>query len=142
MDSSQNLSAEQTALLQKFSQLSEGLLFPSEADNPIEAFFWDLDATDPINADRVLEALGKPKDTPIETEDLIEFFRVVTPAQDYFDEQQQAEAPRFQALMEALLENLEDVTVFRVGEIQIQAYAVGSTRFGGFAGIRTLLIET
>ena len=51
-------------------------------------------------------------------------------------------ARRFQRLAQLLKETLEDVTVYKVGEVEIDAYVVGKTRSGALAGVKTKLVET
>jgi hypothetical protein len=48
---------------------------------------------------------------------------------------------RFQELVETLKTTLDDVKVFRVGETRIDVYVVGKSK-GGYAGLKTLVVET
>jgi hypothetical protein len=51
-------------------------------------------------------------------------------------------AQRFQNLQKVLKEVLADIQVYRIGEIQIDAFIVGKLKDGTYAGLRTILIET
>ena len=134
--------AARAAFLMKLEKLSEGLLFPSETDNPLVSFYWKINTQEPLTSARVLEVLEKPADTPIKTQEVAGFFKRVTPVREFFDEKQREEAPKFQVVMDYLSEHLQDLMVFRIGEFEIEAFVVGRASFGGFAGVSTLLVET
>ena len=51
-------------------------------------------------------------------------------------------AKRFAALRELLSEDLKNLTVVRVGHIQIDVFIVGENAAGCVAGVRTKAVET
>lgn len=44
--------------------------------------------------------------------------------------------------MQALKDNLSDISVYRIGQINIDAYIIGQTQDGDLAGVVTKLVET
>lgn len=130
-------------LLQTFNALSEGLLFMSEGDFPASSFFWDVPgASGALTPQQFLKQLVLPVGTIFQERELDRFFRPQLRLDDPEDTEQVEMVEKFKALKAALEENLNNIKVYRVGEIQIQAYVVGETSFGGYAGILTTLIET
>jgi hypothetical protein len=57
------------------------------------------------------------------------------------NEEERAQVTRFQELVKTLKDALDDVNVFRVGETRIHVYVVGKVE-GGYAGLKTLVVET
>lgn len=122
-------------------QAAEGLLFPSETDAPLEPFFWPQENNSPLNADMVTSLAGVAADIPIKSTKLATFFRPATKAEEWHNEEERAQAARFQELVKTLKDTLDDVNVFRVGETRIDVYVVGKVE-GGYAGLKTLVVET
>jgi hypothetical protein len=110
---------------------SEGLLYPSESDEPFEVFRWT--AEEQLQAHHVLAKAGKEKDENVEEITLAEFFEGLSEHED---------GERFKQLRRAIENQLRDVKVFRVGSIQIDVYIVGATHSGDWAGLHTKSIET
>jgi len=129
-----------TAPMQALEQVAKGLLFPSETDVPLVAFFWSAEDI-ALTPQRLAQLAGVPAGTAIKTVKLDNFFRPATKEEDWHNAQEQAEARRFQELVRVIKSNLADVKVFRVGETSIDVFVVGRVE-GGFAGLRTRVVET
>jgi hypothetical protein len=69
------------------------------------------------------------------------FFRPATKGEEWHNEEEKAQAARFQALVKTLKVTLDDVKVFRVGETKVDVHVVGKVE-GGYAGLKTLVVET
>jgi hypothetical protein len=121
----------------RLSTLSKDLLFPSESDFPLEPFTWESVTLTP---ETILTRSQKPADTPIEAIALEEFFEPVTTDEDWHDEENRATAQRFRAL-QAAIATLENVQVFKVGEIEIDVYIVGAIG-SDVVGLKTTVVET
>ena len=123
--------------VEHLSTLSKGLLYPSESDYPLEAFRWKAATLSP---ETILTRSHKPADTSIEAITLEEFFAPVTTDEDWHDEEDRANAHRFRDLQVAIA-TLENVQVFKVGQIEIDVYIIGS--IGSDAvGLKTTVVET
>ncbi|MFM8273113.1 MAG: nuclease A inhibitor family protein [Gemmata sp.] len=109
----------------------QGLLYTSETDAPFEPFAWTGAAGTAVE-DAVRANSGARGDAPIEQQTLAQFARTIP------DESRGDYAPLF-----ALLKNnIKNVTVVRVGEINIDIYLVGRTADGQFSGVKTKAVET
>ena len=71
-----------------------------------------------------------------------EFFDVANAEEDWHDEEERETVQRFQNLVNILKQNLSQLQVYRVGSIDIDAYIVGVTHGGEWAGLSTKLVET
>jgi hypothetical protein len=111
---------------------SEGLLYPSESDEPFEVFRWTAEGPEP-QARHVLTQAGKASSEEVEEITLADFFEGLSEHED---------ADRFKQLRQAIETHLRDAKVFRIGSIQIEVYIVGTTRSGQWAGLHTKSIET
>ncbi|ALI98950.1 nuclease A inhibitor family protein [Rufibacter tibetensis] len=125
--------------LQQLEQAVQGLWFISESESALEPFSLPAGTSLETEAD-FLKAIGVTGQ-PVEQVTLPYFFRNMV-RQDQEDPAQQAIAQRFIALQQWLETNLQEVRVYRVGQIQIQAYVVGKTTEGAWLGLKTTLIET
>ena len=126
-------------ILEQLQQASEGLLFMSESEYPCEVCLWsDADAT----PDQVVQMTNHPQDTPVEVEEVDDFFSVATTAQDWHSEEEKETVHKFQTLVQTLKANLSNLQVYRLGEVEIDVYVVGQTPTGDLAGIATKIVET
>ncbi|MCA6613025.1 MAG: nuclease A inhibitor family protein [Pseudanabaena sp. M158S2SP1A06QC] len=121
----------------RLSQLSEGLLFPSESEYPLEPFTWESTSLTP---ETILTRSQKPADTAIESITLEEFFAPVTTDGDWFEDEDREIAQRFRDL-QAAIATLENVQVFRLGAVEIDVYIVGAIG-PDLIGLKTTVIET
>jgi hypothetical protein len=71
-----------------------------------------------------------------------EFFARAIQEEDWHDEEERETVKRFQNLVSVLKQNLSHLQVFRVGNINIDAYIVGVTPSGDWTGLSTKLVET
>jgi hypothetical protein len=122
------------------TRATEGLLFHSESDAPIEPYRWTEHAV-PSKA-ALLKAEGRRPDEVVEELTLHELFDPVTQEQSFWNEEDRAEAARYKALVELLEEGLSEVRVYRVGKVDIDVYVVGKHPSGGCAGVKTHVVET
>ncbi|MBX0331543.1 nuclease A inhibitor family protein [Oscillochloris sp. ZM17-4] len=119
---------------------ADGLLVMSESDYPLTPFRWP--GPGPLTESALLAHLAMPPDTPVETRTLDAFLGPMAAEQDWFDDAQRAAATRFAALRDLLAARLADITVYRLGRIQITAIILGQDTAGDTVGLRTMLIET
>ncbi|GGK73704.1 nuclease A inhibitor family protein [Rufibacter glacialis] len=129
-----------SSLLQQLEQAAQGLWFLSESESALEPFTLPAGTALETEAD-FLKAMGSTGQ-PVEQVTLPYFFRNMVRQDPGQDPAQQAIAQRFVALQQWLEANLQEVRVYRVGQIQVQAYVVGKTEEGSWLGLKTTLIET
>ena len=133
-----------TPILQLLDNAASGLLFISESDAPLLPFFWPSDNPHltPQHFAQMLAQLNRnDQNANIETVTLQHFFRNATQEEEWHDAEEAARAQQFRALVKTLEDTLQNVQVFRVGEIAIDVFIIGETE-GGFAGLQTKVVET
>ena len=126
------------ATLAAIQQAADGLIFMSESDYPLEVVQLPA-ATDTI--EEQLQVLTQ-KQGPLEQQSLEYFFRNAVKEYPEASATQKQTAQRFQHLKELLQTTLPDVQVYRLGEVQVDAFIVGRLPDGSYGGLRTKLIET
>src|SRR4051812_13502100 len=94
-------------------QAAEGLEYPSESDAPFEVLRWA--AASATSAREAVKAKSA-KDAPIEEVKVEAFFGQLDETSD---------AARFRALRAALEAALTNLTVLRVGEVNVTIYVLG-----------------
>jgi len=156
---------ETLALATILQEAVEGLLWTSESDYPFtvcqwqgqsdaapemsaseivasEAFTPEAFTPEPFTPELLLQRTEHPAETPVETIAPETFFAGVTQVQDWQGEEERAIASRYQALLATLKQHLSDLTVYRVGTIEIDLYIIGKTQAGNFVGLSTKAVET
>jgi len=71
-----------------------------------------------------------------------DFFAIAAQEEDWHDQDERETVQRFHNLVSILKQNLSQLQVYRVGSIDIDAYIVGVTDGGEWAGLSTKLVET
>jgi Nuclease A inhibitor-like protein len=120
--------------LTALQKASAGLLYPSDADEPFEAFSWGKanGSLTPAIA-RKLAGIG-PKEA-IQQMALDDFFKnLISDDND--------DADKYKALLKVVNEQLSGVKVFRSGDVELTIYLVGKTKEGEWAGLKTKSVET
>lgn len=125
--------------LQVLEKASEGLYYLSETDAPFYIVEMSNN-TDPQEA--AVKLVGKDKNAPVEIVTLEYFFRNAVAVYPDATSEQQQKAQRFAALQTLLHKHLNDVNVYRIGSVQVEAYILGRLPDGTLAGLRTYLVET
>ncbi len=128
-----------SALKTRLDEAVQGLLYPSESDEPVKTFTGPPAAVTP---ESVLLALKHPANTPVKEISVEDFFAPVTRLEDWYGDEERARAEKFTALQKLLQDNLHDIKVFKCGEIERDVYAVGLDAEGNLAGVQTKVVET
>lgn len=136
----------------ELKRATDGLLFMSESDYPIEVVKWDgreqlsyddLRTAAAQSADsQVVETCGADAAAPVQESSLADFFGVAVGEQDWKGAAELATAKRYQALVRLLEENLTGAKAYRVGQIDIGVFVVGKTEAGNWMGVSTRVVET
>ena len=126
-------------IVEKLKEASTGLLMMSESDYPFDVVQWEGAA--PATQEKILQLTGS-QDLPVEIVDLDYLFRNCAFEQEWHNELQKKDVKKFQTLVQTLKDNLSDISVYRVGQINIDAYIIGQTKDGDLAGVVTKLVET
>ncbi|WP_026999155.1 nuclease A inhibitor family protein [Eisenibacter elegans] len=130
-------------LLSRLEQASAGLLYPSESDYPFEAIYWEWDQDAPLSSESLREYLEEDEDTPISEIPLERFFRPVAEEKDWHSDEERLEVQQYQNLRKLLEQLLQDLRVFKVGDIEVDVFIVGKVpNTEDYAGLSTVVIET
>jgi predicted nucleic acid-binding Zn-ribbon protein len=124
----------------QLKQASNGLFFLSETDAPFEVISWPKQ--EQLTPAKLLQLTEHPPDAPVELRTVDEFFAIATAEEDWHDQEERETVKRFQNLVSVLKQNLSQLQVYRVGKTNIDAYIVGVTDGGEWAGLSTQVVET
>jgi Nuclease A inhibitor-like protein len=136
-----SVAPETEALVQQLAIAVTNLNWPSETDAPFEVLPWTEPSTAKLDAKQVLEQADLAPETPVETLDLDTFFEPTLP-QPWHSAEEQAIAEQFQTLQTLLHQSLEDIQIFRCGEVEIEIYIVGRSPKGDWIVLHTTAVET
>ncbi|QYO65911.1 nuclease A inhibitor family protein [Leptolyngbya sp. 7M] len=125
----------------EIAKLCKGLIYVSETDAPVELFVGERMSE--ISAKQLVYQLQLPKNTKIDQQDAPAFFKRLSEQKDWYTKDQKETARRFEQLGKIFSRRLLDPTVFRIGQIRIDIYAIGEDKNSGeIVGIRTRAVET
>lgn len=129
-----------TDAMSLIAQASAGLLFSSESDYPLDPFTWS--GQTPFSPDALVKFAGLPPSTAVAKEDFDAFFAPMLKLHEGASPEAQTRAARFQKLVGLLRQYLSDLTVYKLGTVEITAFVVGQLADGRYAGLRTTVVET
>lgn len=118
---------------------SEGLLYMSESDYPFSYFSFSNTSKLPT-PQQFLQLIGQTGQ-PIEQVKFDDLFNRLTKIEPGMDEQQIKSAKRYRGLEKVFKATSTDLTIYRVGTIQVQVYITGVNSCG-LSGLKTISIET
>jgi hypothetical protein len=127
-------------VMEELKEMTEGLLFMSESDYPFEIVCWK--GLTEITPQYLRGREGQAEDAPVERVSVDEFFRVAISEDNGRAEESRSAAKRYRELAELMREQLEELRVYRVGEINITVYIVGRAQTGHWLGVSTHVVET
>jgi hypothetical protein len=71
-----------------------------------------------------------------------DFFGPLTEVEDWHEAEEKAVVKKYQGLQKTLQQQLNDLKVFKIGQVNIDIYLVGHTAEGDLAGVKTKSVET
>ncbi|GAX38893.1 nuclease A inhibitor family protein [Nodularia sp. NIES-3585] len=127
-------------IIDQLKKATDGLLMMSESEYPFEIIFWE--EKEPLTNPKILQLTNHPQDSPIEEVELEYFLRNCAFDKEWHDEIQKEDVKKFKVLLQTLKDNLNEIKVYRVGNISIDVYILGRTSDENLAGVSTKIIET
>ena len=127
-------------IMEEIERAAHGLFRMSESDYAVEPF--RLGAEEAPDAALLRRLSGAAEHAPVKTRPAEEFFRPSAFVEEARGSFGLAPAGRVRELERALLGNLSDVKVYRVGEINIAVYVLGKSPGGSWLGVSTRVVET
>jgi len=129
-----------TDLTDRIAHCCDGLLYISETDAPIVLFTSGVVAA--LDAGTMRRVADAPEDARVEERDFHKFFARLTKAETWHDDVQREQTKKFLELQSILEEHLQDLKVFKIGEIRLSIYIVGLDKNNNVIGVRTESVET
>ena len=126
------------AIIKKLQELTQGLFYISESDYPLDVVCLKPEANGEMLEADILKLANKQTNTPIKKEEVSRFFRNMVKEEVVGAEN----AIRFLALKAFMEENLADLAIYKVGETEVEAFALGKLKSGELAGVKTIIIQT
>ncbi len=128
-------------LKRELMQAADGLLLDSEIEAPFEFVYFALPAQQTLHPADVAQHAGKPAGTAVKVIELDAFLQQVQGiTSDARTSTPHGQAAR-QQLTTTLHRLLQDVKVYCIAQMGTDAYLLGRTDEGHYAGFRTILIQ-
>lgn len=127
-------------LVEQIKKLCENLIYISETDADISPFAGGVASA--VTKEEILRQTKAAPDAPVEERDFDEIFGRLTEIQDWFGDEEKQTVQKFSDLRDFMKKNLRDLKVFKIGQIQLDVYAVGLDARNNLVGIKTRAVET
>jgi hypothetical protein len=136
------MSSSESELVTQLQEATKDLLWISESEAPFEVVTWPDHPTDHLDERSLLKLTNRTEEQPIGTMEFNQFFGYPAQVQDWHSEEEAAIAHQYQHLIEVLKQYLHDLKVYRIGEVTVDIYILGTTESGHIAGLCTKAVET
>ena len=127
-------------ILAELKQATEGLYVMSESDYPFAVIRWKGNID--LSPQYLRELHGAPEGAPVTVEvfhDMSGFSLFASPNEGHAWPIGESHDQR---LTRVLLENLNDVRIYKLGAVNIPVYVVGRSLSGDWLGLMTRVVET
>ena len=128
-------------LISSLHRLTDGLIFTSETDAPVEVIQGG-DASTDSPASVLKRVRDNRAGEPIQEISFDEFFDRLAKIQEWYGTEERDRAIRYAQLRDLLTNSLRDLKVLRIGRVQIDIYVVGLNKKNELLGIKTKAVET
>jgi Nuclease A inhibitor-like protein len=128
------------SVVQNLKTLTQNLLFASESEYPFDTVLW-VDRVKDLSNEAILQKTGHSGDTPIKTVELDDLFHRAIQVQEWYDETQRLQVGQFQELLNYLKSSLENIKVFKLGEVEYDTYILGEVG-KNVVGLSTKVVQT
>ena len=130
-----------SVMVKALEQASAGLMYQSETDSPWSVVSWPS-AGELLTPEEIKKQGKQRADAPVVEETLESFFAPLTEEKDWYGGGGKAMAAKYRSLLSVIKEQLATPKVVRVGERNVAIYIVGIAKEGGWAGLKTMAVET
>jgi hypothetical protein len=127
-------------ILAELEQATAGLFFMSESDYPFGVVRWE--GLPEVTPQFLRGVTGQNADAPVAIQSVEAFFGGALAAEELKGKREWVALTGYQALVQLLKDSLDDLRVYRVGEINIPVFIVGRSKSGNWLGISTRVVET
>src|SRR5262249_39295753 len=125
-------------LLANINDLANGLVYVSETDSDVQAFF-----AGPVRNDDIRSAITQLDErAPVVEISFEDFFGRLSTERDWYGIEEKKRAEQFARLKKLLSENLRGLKVLKVGHVQITIYVAGISKDQNTLGVKMDAVET
>jgi hypothetical protein len=128
------------SLKNELSGKVKDLYFPSESDHPIEAVSYPSSG-DPLKT--IAEADSSKPAVPVQQGmKFADFYEKYAVAKDWQSAGSKEFAAKFGAALDVMKEHLDDLQIFRQGEVEVDLFILGRDKESNWTGLKTTVVET
>ncbi|QJD80040.1 nuclease A inhibitor family protein [Spirosoma rhododendri] len=122
--------------------LLEGLLYPSESDEPVTFVTCYLAQEAPLTEVQIKEWQMVPPSTYVEERPASDFWEPVLTEEDWYGDDEKKRTAAFNQLKTVLDQHLTGQQLFRQGNTEVTLYLLGRLTDGTRAGVQTMVVES
>jgi Nuclease A inhibitor-like protein len=133
---------EKISLKDEIISLISDLMYPSESDEKIEYFEMEVSTIEKLSLANFRMYNGIRPEIQIEELDYELFFKPLIKIEDWFGDDEKKWVDDSLKLKQLLTDKLKDISILKVGEVEIDVYLFGKAEECKWAGLKTKVIET
>ena len=138
----ESLNRKEISLKEQINSLTADLMYPSESDEKLTYFEMELSTAENLSLANFRMFNGIQPEVTIEVIEYEKFFASLIKIEDWFGEDEKKWADDGLKLKQLLNEKLKDISVLKVGQVEIDVYLFGKAEECKWEGLKTKVIET
>jgi Nuclease A inhibitor-like protein len=138
----ESLLKEKKSLKDEIIALCSDLMYPSESDEKIDYFEIEIPTEDKLSITNFRIYNGIRPEIEIEEMTFEKFFAPLIKIEDWYGEEEKKWAQDSLKLKELLVEKLKEISILKVGRVEIDLYLFGKSEECKWEGLKTKIIET
>ena len=138
----ESLNRKEISLKEQINSLTADLMYPSESDEKLTYFEMELSTAENLSLANFRMFNGIQPEVTIEVIEYEKFFAPLIKIEDWFGEDEKKWADDGLKLKQLLNEKLKDISVLKVGQVEIDVYLFGKAEECKWEGLKTKVIET
>ena len=139
---SESLNKKEISLKEQINSLTADLMYPSESDEKLIYLEMELSTAENLSLANFRMFNGIRPEVTIEVMEYEKFFAPLIKMEDWFGEDEKKWAEDSLKLKQLLNEKLKDISVLKVGKVEIDVYLFGKAEESKWEGLKTKVIET
>ena len=121
--------------------LLDGLLYPSESDEPVQFLSLPRAESGKITASELAKLFGLAEGEEVIEREPERFWSVVTTDWEWYGPEERERTARFVEIRCLLEQELKEIQYFETGEVEVGLYLLGQSE-GNIVGIKTIAVRT
>ncbi|MFK7947935.1 MAG: nuclease A inhibitor family protein [Saprospiraceae bacterium] len=128
-------------LIEILKSMSEDLLFTSESDYPFEVICWSIN-TEIVDITTIQQYIDNKDKSIIKELTPDKMLSRMAKSRPYYSTERREKANRFRQIITFFESQVANAKAFKIGEVEIDIYIIGTVGDSHIIGLKTMAVET